>query len=186
MKELIKNGKIGVLQNIRANRLSLGAIRSEESVIYDLSSHDISMILSITEELPIDVNAQSIHHQDNIGPDAISVKLSFSNGITALINSDWMCPYKEHKFSVIGTKGSLIFDDTKTWSEKLLYNPSFVTSNNNIEYLPVEQIKIHKNNPLKSELKEFIDSVYSRKNPLTDHKEALKVQTVMDMIENNI
>ncbi len=186
MKELIKNGKIGVPQNIRANRLSLGAIRSEESVIYDLSSHDISMILSITEELPIDVNAQSIHHQDNIGPDAISVKLSFSNGITALINSDWMCPYKEHKFSVIGTKGSLIFDDTKTWSEKLLYNPSFVTSNNNIEYLPVEQIKIHKNNPLKSELKEFIDSVYSRKNPLTDHKEALKVQTVMDMIENNI
>ena len=106
--------------------------------------------------------------------------------MTALINSDWMCPYKEHKFSVIGTKGSLIFDDTKTWSEKLLYNPSFVTSNNNIEYLPVEQIKIHKNNPLKSELKEFIDSVYSRKNPLTDHKEAVKVQTVMDMIDKKI
>ena len=135
MKELIKNGKIGVPQNIRANRLALGAIRSEESVIYDLSAHDISMILSITEELPIDVNVQSIHHHNNIGPDAISVKLSFSKGVTALINSDWMCPYKEHKFSVIGTKGSLIFDDTKNWSEKLLYNPSFVTSKNVIESL---------------------------------------------------
>ena len=69
MKELIKNGKIGFLQNIRANRLALGAIRSEESVIYDLSAHDISMILSITEELPIDVSVQSIHHHNNIGPD---------------------------------------------------------------------------------------------------------------------
>ena len=186
MKELIKNGKIGVPQNIRANRQALGAIRSKESVIYDLSAHDISMILSITEELPIDVNVHSIHHHNNIGPDAVSVKLSFSKGVTALINSDWMCPYKEHKFSVIGTKGSLIFDDTKTWSEKLLYNPSFVTSKNEIEFLPIEKIKIQENEPLKSELKEFIDCVLSRKRPLTDDKEAVKVQTVMDMIDKKI
>ena len=186
MKELIKKGKIGVLQNIRANRQALGAIRSKESVIYDLSAHDISMIISITEELPVDVNVHSIHHHNNIGPDAISVKLSFSKGVTALINSDWMCPYKEHKFSVIGTKGSLIFDDTKTWSEKLLYNPSFVTSKNEVEFLPIEKIKIQENEPLKSELKEFIDCVNSRKSPLTNHKEAVKVQTVIDMIEKKI
>ena len=67
-------------------------------------------------------------------------ELSFNDGITALINCDWMCPYKEHKFSVIGTKGSLIFDDTKTWSEKLLYNPSFVTSKNSIITAPIEKI----------------------------------------------
>ena len=186
MKELIKNGKIGVTKNIRANRQALGAIRSKESVIYDLSAHDISMILSITEELPIDVNVHSIHHQNNIGPDAVSVKLSFSKGVTALINSDWMCPYKEHKFSVIGTKGSLIFDDTKNWSEKLLYNPSFVTSENVIVSSPIEKIKIQENEPLKSELKEFINCICSRNSPLTDHKEAVKVQTVMDMIDKKI
>ena len=186
MKELLQKEKIGILQNIRANRLAFGAIRSVESVIYDLSVHDISMILSITEEIPIDVNVQSIHHHNNIGPDAISVKLSFSKGLTALINSDWMCPYKEHKFSVTGTKGSLIFDDTKIWSEKLLYNPSFVTSKNTIELLPIEKIKIQANEPLKSELKEFINCIYSRKSPLTDHNEAMKVQTVMDMIDKKI
>ena len=186
MKELIKNGKIGIPQNIRANRLALGAIRSEESVIYDLSAHDISMILSIVKELPIDVNVQSIHHHDNVGPDAVSIKLSFSKGLTALINSDWMSPYKEHKFSIIGTKGSLIFDDTKTWTEKLLYNPSIVTSKNSIINAPIEKIKIQENEPLKSELIEFIDCIYSRKSPLTDHQEAVKVQTVMDMIDKKI
>ena len=186
MKDLINNGKIGALQNIRANRLALGAIRSEESVIYDLSAHDISMILSIVNELPIDINVQSIHHNNNIGPDAVSVKLSFKNGVTAFINSDWMCPYKEHKFSIIGTKGSLIFDDTKTWSEKLLYNPSIVTTKNSIINAPIEKIEIQENEPLKTELKEFIDCVCSRKNPLTDHKEAVKVQTVIDMIDKKI
>ena len=186
MKDLINNGKIGALQNIRANRLALGAIRSEESVIYDLSAHDISMILSIVNELPIDINVQSIHHNNNIGPDAVSVKLSFKNGVTAFINSDWMCPYKEHKFSIIGTKGSLIFDDTKTWSEKLLYNPSIVTTKNFIINAPIEKIEIQENEPLKTELKEFIDCVCSRKNPLTDHKEAVKVQTVINMIDKKI
>jgi len=186
MKELIKNGKIGVLQNIRANRLALGAVRSEESVIYDLSAHDISMILSITKELPIEVNVQSIHHNNNIGPDAICVKLSFSKGVTALINSDWMCPYKEHKFSVTGTKGSLIFDDTKNWPEKLLFNPSFITSKNSVVTSPIEKIKIQENEPLKSELEEFLECLYSRKNPLTDQIEAVKVQTVMDMIDKKI
>ena len=186
MRDLIKNGKIGVLQNIRANRLALGAIRSEESVLYDLSAHDISMILSIVKELPIDVNVQSIHHHDNVGPDAVSIKLSFSKGLTALINSDWMCPYKEHKFSVIGTKGSLVFDDTKTWSEKLLYNPSTITSKNVIMNAPTEIIEIQENEPLKTELKEFLDCVKSRKRPLTDHEEAVKVQTVIDMIDKKI
>ena len=186
MKELIKNGKIGVPQNIRANRLAMGTVRSEESVIYDLSAHDISMILSITEELPVDVDVQSIHHHNNIGPDAVSVKLLFSKGVTALINSDWMSPYKEHKFSIIGSKGSLIFNDTKNWSEKLLYNPSFVTTKNTVKTLPIEKIKIQKNEPLKSELKEFIDCINSRKSPITDHKEAVKVQTVMDMIDKKI
>ena len=78
------------------------------------------------------------------------------------------------------------FDDTKNWSEKLLYNPSFVTSKNTIESLPIEQIKIQEHEPLKSELKEFIDCIFSRKRPLTDHKEAVKVQTVMDMIDKKI
>ena len=186
MQDLIKIGKIGVPQNIRANRLALGAIRSEESVIYDLSAHDISMILSIVRELPINVNVQSIHHHNNVGPDAVSVKLSFSKGLTALINSDWMCPYKEHKFSIIGTKGSLIFDDSKAWSEKLLYSQSIVTSKNSIINAPIEKVEIQENEPLKSELKEFINCLYSRKSPLTDHKEAVKVQTVMDMIEKKI
>ena len=186
MKELIKMGKIGIPQNIRANRLALGAVRSEESVIYDLSAHDISMILSITEELPIKVNVQSIHHNNNIGPDAVSIKLSFSKGVTALINSDWMCPYKEHKFSVTGTNGSLIFDDTKNWSEKLLWNPSFITCKNSIVASPIEKIKIQENEPLKAELVEFLDCLYSRKNPLTDQIEAVKVQTVMDMIDKKI
>ena len=186
LKKVIKEGKIGSIKNIRAHRLALGAVRSNESVVYDLAAHDISMVLSITKNLPNNLQVQSIHHNSNLGPDAISVRLLFNEGITALINCDWMCPYKEHKFSVIGTNGSLIFDDTKDWSNKLIFNPSIINQDNSIDFYPLEKIYVEENEPLKNELQKFIDSIQSRKNPLTDYKEALKVQTVMEMIDKKL
>ena len=186
MKDLIREGKIGETRNIRAHRLALGAIRSHESVIYDLAVHDVSMILAIMQELPVGISAHSIHHNSNIGPDAISIKLSFKKGATALINCDWMCPYKEHKFSVIGSEGSLIFDDTQEWSKKLQYNPSTIKSDNSINILPVEKIILKENEPLRNELKEFISCIQSRKKPLTDHLEAVNVQNIMQIIEEKL
>ena len=186
MKDLIREGKIGETRNIRAHRFALGAIRSHESVIYDLAVHDVSMILAIMQELPVGISAHSIHHNSNIGPDAISIKLSFKKGATALINCDWMCPYKEHKFSVIGSEGSLIFDDTQEWSKKLQYNPSTINSDNSINILPVEKIILKENEPLRNELEEFISCIQSRKKPLTDHLEAVNVQNIMQIIEEKL
>ncbi|MDC0092848.1 Gfo/Idh/MocA family oxidoreductase [Alphaproteobacteria bacterium] len=186
MRKLINEGKIGFVKNIRAHRLALGAVRANESVVYDLAAHDVSMVLSITKDLPIKLEVQSIHHNSNIGPDAINVKLSFNQNITALISCDWMCPYKEHRFSVIGTKGSLIFDDRRDWSSKLIFNPSIINQDNSINFYPVENIYVEKNEPLKIELQEFINSIQTRKNPITDHIEALKVQTVLEKIDKKL
>ncbi len=186
MKDLIREGKIGETKNIRAHRFALGAIRSHESVVYDLAVHDVSMILAVMQELPVKIDAHSIHHNTNIGPDAISIKLSFKTGTTALINCDWMCPYKEHKFSVIGSKGSLVFDDTQDWSKKLYYNPSTINSDNSINLLPIEKISLTENEPLRNELEEFINCIQLRKKPLTDHLEAVNVQNVMQIIDEKI
>ena len=186
MKKLIHNGLIGDVINIRAHRLALGSIRSSESVTYDLAAHDISMVLSIMQNMPNEIEVQSIHHNNNEGPDAISVKLTFKKGATALINCDWMCPYKEHRFSVIGKTGGLIFNDTEDWPNKLGYNPSFINHDNTITTIPLQKMNVEPNEPLKTELEEFIKCINSRESPLTDHIEAVNVQTVMEMIEEKL
>ena len=186
MKKIINDYVIGDVVNIRAHRLALGSIRSSESVTYDLAAHDISMVLSITQSMPNEIQVQSIHHNNNEGPDAISVKLPFANKVTALINCDWMCPYKEHKFSVIGKTGGLIFSDTEDWPYKLGYNPSYINTDNTITSFPLKYMDVQPNEPLKSELEEFIKCISSRQSPLTDHREAINVQTVMEMIEEKL
>ena len=186
MKKLIHNGLIGDVINIRAHRLALGSIRSSESVTYDLAAHDISMVLSIMQNMPNEIEVQSIHHNNNQGPDTISVKLTFKKGATALINCDWMCPYKEHRFSVIGKTGGLIFNDTEDWPNKLGYNPSFINHDNTITTIPLQKMNVEPNEPLKTELEEFIKCINSGESPLTDHREAVNVQTVMEMIEEKL
>ena len=186
LKNIIKLGKIGNLQIIKANRLNFGAIRQKESVLFDLASHDISMILSITEAMPKKVEVNAIFKNSKKIADYINVLLYFENDLIAVINSDWISPYKEHRFSVLGSKGSLIFDDTKDWPNKLIINPSYVNKEKKIIYKPEKAIAISNEEPLKKEIETFLQCVKKNHKPITDIDEAINVQVVLDMIEKEL
>ena len=186
LRNIIKLGKIGDLQIIKANRLNFGTIRQKESVLFDLASHDISMILSITEALPKKVEVNAIFNNSKKIADYINVILYFENDLLAVINSDWISPYKEHRFSVLGSKGSLIFYDTKDWPNKLIINPSYLNKKKKIIYKHEKAIKVSNEEPLKKEIETFLQCVKKNHKPITDIDEAINVQVVLDMIEKKL
>jgi len=186
LKNIIKLGKIGNLKIIKANRLNFGAIRQKESVLYDLTSHDISMILSITKSIPKKVEVNAVFKNSQNIADYINVILYFDNDLVAILNSDWISPYKEHRFSVLGSKGSLIFDDTKDWPNKLIINPSYVNKEKKIIYKPEKAISVSNEEPLKKEIETFLKCVKKNHKPTTDIDEAINVQVVLDMIEKKL
>ena len=186
LKKTIKLGKIGDLQIIKANRLNFGAIRQKESVLFDLASHDISMILSITEAMPKKVEVNAVFNNSKKIADYINVLLYFENDLTAVINSDWISPYKEHRFSVFGSKGSLVFDDNKDWPNKLIINPSYVNREKKIIHKPEKAVKVKNEEPLKKEIETFLQCVEKNHKPITDINEAINVQVVLDMIEKEL
>ena len=186
LKKNIHSGAIGNLKIIKSNRLNFGSIRNEESVLYDLTSHDISMILSITKKLPKKVDVNAIFENSKEIADYINVILYFEEEILAIINSDWISPYKEHRFSVLGSNGSLIFDDVNDWPKKLIYNPSLINDDKKISYKPEITINVEKHEPLKREIEAFLKCVSNKEVPVTDIQEALNVQIVLNMIEKKL
>ena len=186
LKKNVQLGKVGDVKIIKSNRLNFGSIRDKESVLYDLTSHDISMILSITKKLPKKVEINAIFNYSNNMADYINAILHFENNVLAIINSDWISPYKEHRFSVLGSDGSLIFDDVKDWPEKLVYNPSLVNDDKKITYKPKVTVKVEKHEPLAQEIEAFLKCVENQEAPLTDIQEALNVQIVLNMIEQKL
>ena len=87
---------------------------------------------------------------------------------------------------MLGSDGSLIFDDVKDWPEKLIYNPSLINNDKKITYKPEIPIHIKKHEPLKQEIEALLQCVENKETPFTNIEEALNVQIVLNMIEEKL
>ena len=54
---LVQSGELGRLEYIYSNRLSMGKIRKEENALWSFAPHDVSLILMLTGQLPLEVSA---------------------------------------------------------------------------------------------------------------------------------
>lgn len=185
----VENGAIGQLRHIQANRLAMGRIRNTESVLFDLCPHDLSLILNLTGRKPESVHCAGASHITKGLVDVLNTTLSFSGGVTAMMQTSWMSPYKEHRLTVSGSKGSLVFDDTLAWPEKLrLYQDNiqqtgelFVVERASPISLPVAETE-----PLKEEVRAFCHVCKTGAPATTDMAEALEVQEVLEMMTHQL
>ena len=96
-------GQIGALSYIYSNRLSFGKVRTEEDVIWSFAPHDISMILSLTNQEPIAVRAETANILHPNIADTATIHMGFSSGVKAHVAVSWLHPFKEQKL-VVGWK----------------------------------------------------------------------------------
>ena len=94
----------------------------------------------------------------------------------------WLHPYKEQKLVVVGKKAMAVFDDTKTWGEKLALYRHVVRSSGSLpslEKAEVEHVEVSQSEPLRNECQHFVDVVSGDITPLTNGKEGLGVLNVL-------
>lgn len=83
LQELIESGELGRVEYIYSNRLNLGKVRPEENALWSFAPHDISVILLLLKQLPIQVTATGgAYLQPNIADVTISTML-FDRGVRA-------------------------------------------------------------------------------------------------------
>ena len=112
LKQLIEENQLGKIQYIYSNRLSIGRIRHEENILWSFAPHDISLLLSITGEMPEKVFSFGGIYLPHKVEDVTLTFFSFANGIESHIFVSWLNPFKEQKFVVIGNEKMAVFDDT--------------------------------------------------------------------------
>ena len=179
--KMFKNGDIGEINYIYSNRLSFGKVRSKEDVIWSFAPHDISMILSLVGEEPEHISCKSSSFLQKNLADIASIHMKFKSGIKSDIRVSWINPLKEVKLVVTGKSGMLVFDDTKTWNEKLVLHSYEIDhlKGLNLKKTKEEYIKVTEEEPLKNECQHFIDVIEGNLKPLTDAFEGLKVLKVL-------
>jgi predicted dehydrogenase len=186
--ELVKTGEMGELNYIYSNRLSFGKVRTEEDIIWSFAPHDISMILSIVGQNPefVSVNSASVLQKNHV--DIATIHMKFKSGLKSHISVSWLNPYKEVKLVLSGKCALLVFDDTKSWNEKLAiysYETAFSKESINLKTNNVKYLDIPEEEPLKNECRHFIDVVEKNMKPITDGTEGLKVIKVLSAVRQS-
>jgi UDP-2-acetamido-3-amino-2,3-dideoxy-glucuronate N-acetyltransferase len=184
-RELLRRvnaGQIGALSYIYSNRLSFGKVRTEEDVIWSFAPHDISMILSLTNQEPIAVRAETANILHPHIADTATIHMEFSSGVKAHVAVSWLHPFKEQKLVVVGNEGMLVFDDTKSWDQKLALYPhcaKMIESQPVLKKADIELIQVPESEPLQTECAHFVSVVLGEEKPLTDGYEGLRVLNVL-------
>ena len=180
---------IGDLRHVVANRLAMGRIRRNESVIHDLCPHDTSLLLALMGEEPESVSCAGVSHVTPGIIDHVSASFGFSRSRTASINTSWIFPYKEHRLTAFGSTGSMVFDDTRPWSEKLtLFRDEMTPAGDGVDIKRAEPafIPVAASEPLRAEVSHFVDCCAVGNTPLTDINEGLAVQRVLERMTESI
>src|SRR5579884_2176571 len=181
LQSLVASGELGKLQYIYSHRLNLGKVRREENALWSFAPHDISVILLLLKQLPIQVTATGgTYLQPNIADVTVSTML-FDRGVRAHLFVSWLHPFKEQKLVIVGEKRMAVFDDVRK-TDKLqifekridLVNGQFV-----VEKPAPSSLEFASDEPLLLECQHFLDCVRTRRSPKTDGRDGWRVLKVL-------
>jgi UDP-2-acetamido-3-amino-2,3-dideoxy-glucuronate N-acetyltransferase len=188
LREMIQSGELGKIQYIYSSRLNLGKLRSEENILWSFAPHDISAILYLLGEEPVEVAANGGSYVNPQIYDTTMTTCAFASGVKAHIFVSWLHPFKEQKLVIVGGKKMVVFDDVEPERKLVAYS-------HRIDWLnrtPVarkdegEVITLPKLEPLQQECEHFIECVVTRKTPRTDGHSGVQVLRVLSAGEKSL
>ena len=182
MKSEIDSGNIGKLQYIYSNRLNLGAIRSEENILWSFAPHDISVIQYLTGENPTEVNAFGADFVQNGIEDTTLTYLKYPSGVHAHIYVSWLHPFKEQRMVVVGDEGMFVFEDSLSKEKLKFYKKGFKIINGSPEKFDsnYEVVGFENKMPLAEEHIHFYSSIMEGNEPLTNGEHAVEVLKILE------
>jgi len=188
LKQMISVGDLGKINYLLSNRLNLGALRTEENILWSFAPHDISVMLLLFGESPLKVSAFGGDYLNKGIFDTTLSTLEFKNGAKSHIFVSWLHPFKEQKMVVVGSKAMVVFDDLA--ENKLMLYPHEVQWKDG--KIPVAQmsdgrpVAIEPGEPLRLELVHFLRCVITREQPKTNGVEALRVLKILAALEQSL
>jgi UDP-2-acetamido-3-amino-2,3-dideoxy-glucuronate N-acetyltransferase len=189
IQELLAEGALGAIEYIYSNRLSMGKIRQEENALWSFAPHDISVILALMGQQPIQVSATGgAYLQPNIADITIS-SLLFGNGTRAHIFVSWLHPYKEQRLVVIGSKQMIVFEDSNPRQKLMLYDKRVEWSQGKIQQIDGAQgvpVEIDPSEPLRGECAHFLTCIATGTRPHTPGEEGVAVLQVLEACQRSL
>tara|TARA_Y100001970_G_C14251923_1_gene872469 strand:+ start:2150 stop:3115 length:966 start_codon:yes stop_codon:yes gene_type:complete len=188
IKEMLDNDKLGKLQYMYSNRLNLGTIRTEENVFWSFAPHDIALFQYFTNLEPINISSSGTDILQNGIHDSTITTIKYPKKIMGHIFVSWLHPFKEHRFVIIGSKGMILFEDSRQDKPLLFYNKT-ISWENGVP-LPndhgVEKIIYENEMPLDNEIKYYLEHLDDNQIKISNGYSGIEVIKILTEATNSL
>ncbi|MDJ0734358.1 MAG: Gfo/Idh/MocA family oxidoreductase [Nostocaceae cyanobacterium] len=178
MRDYLASGKAGRVLHVATQRLKLGKVRREENVWWSFAPHDVSVVLDLLGNPPLEkVQATG---QAMLQPgiaDNVHVDLSFAGGKTAHIHCSWYHPVLQRNTVVITEKQMLVYDEV---SQQVTVYEKGVDANLQNRDEGSWNPQVAASEPLKIECQHFLDCLATRQQPRSDGGNGVAVVEILE------
>ncbi|HEV7937418.1 MAG TPA: Gfo/Idh/MocA family oxidoreductase [Solirubrobacteraceae bacterium] len=191
LRELLDADELGSLYYVYGNRVNLGKLRAEENALWSLGAHDVSVVLHLIGEEPVECSAHGESYVRGGVQDVVFCYLRFPSGQVAHLHLSWLDPHKERRITVVGSKRMATFDDMRTEGKLTVYDKGFDEDASSWgEYITRAgesfSPRLANAEPLRLECEHFIDCIREQRTPLSDGHSGLRVVRVLEMLQHSL
>jgi predicted dehydrogenase len=180
LKEIVDSGELGEVLYVYGNRQNLGTFRTNENALWSLGVHDLSVLLHLLGEEPVEARAQGNAFLNRGVEDVVFCYLRFPSGKMAHMHLSWLDPHKIRRITVVGNDRMAVFDDMERERKITVYD-NWRTRTGDV-YSP----NVDATEPLRLECRHFLQLVAGKGDPNKAARDAVPVVRVLDQLQASL
>lgn len=178
LKRAVEARQLGDVISMAARRVSPSAPRiADVGVVLDLATHDVDVMRYLSGSEVESVYALGGRSGRTRHEDHANILLYFRSGVTGFVEVNWLTPTKVRRLSLT-CSGGVVEADYIGQSVQLSTSVPTEVDLSNLFQIPqefdIKHIFLKKQEPLKNELRDFLDAIARRRTPLVTGEDGLR------------
>ena len=198
MKEVVQSGELGELLYFDSVRINLGLFQRDINVVWDLAPHDLSIMDYLIERQPDGLSAIGSCHIEKGIENIAYLILHFPGDFIAHFHFNWLAPVKIRHTLIAGSRKMILYDDIEPTEKVRVYDKGVSTNrtgpDREADYQTLVSYrtgdvwapKLDTTEALRHVVAEFLDSIRTARQPLTDGAAGLRVVRLLEAAQRSI
>ena len=189
LKRLVDDGELGDVLYVYGNRQNLGKIRRDENALWSIGAQDLSMILHLVGEEPVEAWARGESFLQPGIEDVVFCYLRFPSGVVAHMHVSWLDPHKIRKLTVVGRDKMAVFDDMEPDRKITVYDkgPELRPATEwQVREGDIRIPKLTGEEPLRRECAHFVSLVAGEGDPIAPARQGLAVVRALELLQESL
>jgi predicted dehydrogenase len=195
LRELVVGNELGRVHYLHATRTNLGPIRQDVDCVWDLATHDVSIVNHLLHQLPVEVSARGGCYLQDGKVDVAFITLKYPDQVLANIHVSWLDPKKVRQLTIVGDRKMITWDDMAPATPITIYDKGVVREPFYKDFGEFQLVtkegdvlipKVRAEEPLRAQTNYFIGAVATGKLDLCGPEEGVAVVRVLEAIQKSM